>query len=163
MTYTYIFSKELTEENVQQFIDDTLVHKNIDVFFSGPGGGWCNMKSLAHYINGRQKDFTFYVDDVVGSASALLVLKYLKCKVVLTEDLGYMVLHRVDRQGFKLRATRAERFDIQQLVKVNEEIEKWLKGKVEKKSLQDHIEGRDVEITRDELVSKFLNSNISAE
>lgn len=147
--YTYHFEKDLDTETIQNLIDILNQHEKIDLFFSTEGGETVSAKVLINYLNNRKDDIVLHLTDVLISAGVLILLEF-KGKIILTEELDFILAHKIDRLVYTNRKQLVEtKVLLGQLVETNKKIaSKLLAIGFTSKEVKDYNSGKDVVLFR---------------
>lgn len=147
--YTYHFDNNIEVDTVQELIDILSQHEKIDLYFSTEGGEVSSANILISYLNSRKNDIVVYITEALISAGVLLLTDF-KGKIVLTEDLDFILAHKIDRLVYTNRKQLVEtKVLLAQLVEVNKKIaDKLLKIGFTPKEIKEYNSGKDVILYR---------------
>lgn len=93
--YIYYFDKDITQESVQEFINDLHECPSLDLYFSTNGGEMTAMKILVKFLN-NHPDVNVYLVGLIASAGTFLLTDYTG-NLFLDEDLEAILFHQGDR------------------------------------------------------------------
>jgi hypothetical protein len=158
--YTYIFDDEITKETIQDCIDIIHSHQYIDLFFSTQGGETCMMDAFISYLNLRHEEVIIHLTDAVASSGAFLLSDF-KGKIVITDNLEWIMFHKADRLTYSNR----KGFFNEGILKkqLNEYNDKYAKKFQElglsEKEIKEYNSGKDVFLYRKDFNRLNLNQN----
>jgi hypothetical protein len=147
--YTYHFDNILQLEEVREVIGVLSQYKKIDLFITTEGGETVSTQVLLHYLNQRKDDIVLYFTDYLMSAGILLLMDF-EGKKILTDNLDYIMTHKIDRMVYMNREQRIPIATLQeQLVETNKQVAKKLvKLGLTKQEVKDYNSGKDVVLLR---------------
>ncbi len=156
--YTYIFDDDIDQETIQNCIDAIHMHPEVDLFFSTQGGETCMMDAFINYLNLRQKEITVHLTDAVASAGTFLLTDF-KGKVVITDNLEWLMFHQTDRLTYSNRKSFFNETVLKkQLIEYNNKYSKRFKELgLTDKEIKAYNSGKDVFLYRKDFNRLNLN------
>lgn len=156
--YTYIFDDDIDQETIQNCIDAIHMHPEVDLFFSTQGGETCMMDAFINYLNLRQKEITVHLTDAVASAGTFLLTDF-KGKVVITDNLEWLMFHQTDRLTYSNRKSFFNEVVLKkQLIEYNNKYSKRFKELgLTDKEIKAYNSGKDVFLYRKDFNRLNLN------
>lgn len=147
--YTYHFDNILKVEEVREAIEVLSQHEKIDLFITTEGGETVSAQVLLHYLNQRKDDIVLYFTDYLMSAGVLLLMDF-KGKKIITDNLDYIMTHKIDRMVYMNREQLIPNTVLQeQLEETNKAVAKKLaKLGLTKQEIKDYNSGKDVVLLR---------------
>lgn len=143
--YTYLFTKDITPETVQELIDVLVGIPSVDLFFATNGGCVVSMNTLIHFLN-NHPDLNVYLTGYVASAGTFLLTDCTQ-QVYLSDDLLWILFHQADMEfGGKFRKTPFNKdVEYDQIKEMNDKLaEKFKKLGLSSKEIKDYMKGEDV-------------------
>lgn len=100
--HTMLFDDEIHMESVNELINTLSQHEYVDLFVSTPGGAVHAMDVLIHYLNSRKYEIRIFLTLGVASAGTLLLTDF-EGEIHFTENLTYLMIHKVDFLSYRNR------------------------------------------------------------
>ncbi len=116
--HTQFFTNEINDETVQSLIGELNNYLVVDLYIASPGGTVSAANALIRYLNNRSGEIDIYLIDGIASAATFVLTDYYG-NIFITDDLDYMMMHKIDRLMYTVRKDYLD----------NKQLEKQLKRK----------------------------------
>lgn len=153
--HTIMYSGEITQENIQNLINEISEHRKVNLYFSTDGGFITAMDCLIDHLNYLHKlgRIVVYVVDYCASAGAKLLTDY-EGPIIVTKGFKYFMFHLPDLIMPTFRQTPDDKRVLKMLKQGNEEFCKELASiGISKPNVAKIRRGQDVFLYRDQLSS----------